>query len=399
MPVLLLLCLTRQSFALTNSTVLEGWQFDDNSRSSWDILWTCVSTILACTWTALHMRVPQGPFSSATWKSLAWTSALLAPELMAFKAVQELWEVKLLVARCNSAQTATDGESEDPNVLSPKLAESSAGSSVSLSSPPWTYSQGFCIRMHGLVLQTRDDWVYVVRPANAVALMQQGVVTQPKLRDSDIKDRAKADSFAKAFTLLQSSWVVCNIIARAAYSLPITAIEISTVAYVVCAVVAYTAWWHKPKDMNTPIAIYLPYDRDSDEMTPAVRNILDEHEDLWIRLTPGHSNTAKVSGLELTWYVFVEIVKGPVKLWNAFKKMPERDSNERSQQPETPARLSGGDEKARSPSPDPNSIGETASDLQPAEILDESLTVIEQFSLDVLSFLAALIFCGIHIAA
>ena len=145
--------------------------------------------------------------------------------------------------------------------------------------------------MHGLVLRTKDDWVYAVRPANFVALIQAGGIKQSNLRNSEIKDRAKADSFAKAITLLQSTWVICNIIARAAYALPISAIEISTVAYVVCAAAAYAAWWHKPKDMNTPITIYLPYDRESNEMPSPVRRFLDAKKSLWMHSPPALENS------------------------------------------------------------------------------------------------------------
>jgi hypothetical protein len=113
-----------------------------------------------------------------------------------------------------------------------------------------------------------------VRPVDVVALIEAGVIKQSDLRNNEIKDRAKADSFAKGFAVLQSTWVTCNIISRAAYALPISALQISTVRYVVCAVVAFAAWWHKPKDMKMPIVIRLPYDLDSDEMLPRVRTTL-----------------------------------------------------------------------------------------------------------------------------
>lgn len=44
--LLLLLGFVNQPLAQSNSTALEGWRLDDNTRSSWDIFWTCVSTIL-----------------------------------------------------------------------------------------------------------------------------------------------------------------------------------------------------------------------------------------------------------------------------------------------------------------------------------------------------------------
>lgn len=60
--------------------------------------------------------------------------------------------------------------------------------------------------------------------------------------------------------------VICNVITRAAYHLPVAALEISTLVYAVCAVIAYASRWHKPKDMNTPIVIHLPYAFDSDKV-------------------------------------------------------------------------------------------------------------------------------------
>lgn len=72
----------REAFAQTNTTVLEGWQFDDDSHSSWDILWTCLSTIFACTWTALHLAVPRRDnptIYNGYIKFLLFIGALLAP--------------------------------------------------------------------------------------------------------------------------------------------------------------------------------------------------------------------------------------------------------------------------------------------------------------------------------
>jgi hypothetical protein len=140
--------------------------------------------------------------------------------------------------------------------------------------------------MNGLQLQTEDDWAYTVGATNVVALIEAKVVQRLDLRKRDIDDRAKADMFAKLFAILQSLWVTCNILARTAYHLPISPIEISTIAYVVCATMSYALWWHKPKDIRTPITIHLPYNRNSEEMPPQVRSILDARKHCWERV-PG----------------------------------------------------------------------------------------------------------------
>lgn len=127
--------------------------------------------------------------------------------------------------------------------------------------------------MDGLQLRTRDDWVYTVSSKNVVPLIQAGLIRPCDLEPDEIEDRAKADASAKLFTVLQSSWVVVNILARAAYHLPISPIEITTVAYVVCAALSYGLWWYMPRDIQTRINIHLPYARDGDDMLGNTRQL------------------------------------------------------------------------------------------------------------------------------
>ncbi|CAI7578917.1 unnamed protein product [Penicillium manginii] len=184
---------------------------------------------------------------------------------MAMVAVGELRQAISIVTRCNSAFQALDSNKDSSSGNLPlHTAISSYDKPDSRKS--WTVIQGFCIDMRGAILVTEDEWTYPVLPSNVAPLIETGVIKHSHLRERDIQDRAKADSFAKAFTMLQTFWVTCNIIARAAYNLPITPLEISTVAYAVCAGITYAVWWHKPKDMVTPIMIYLPYGRESDAM-------------------------------------------------------------------------------------------------------------------------------------
>ncbi|KAK4863607.1 hypothetical protein LT330_002385 [Penicillium expansum] len=296
--LLLLLGFVNQSLAQSNSTALEGWQLDDNTRSSWDIFWTCVSTILACTWTALHISVPTRVETQAEYlwlKAAAWVGTILAPEFMAGTAAEELWQARSAVARCNAAFRIVNSErnesdsSEVPKI--PKTEELDGR---------WNSIQGFCLGMNGVLLQTKDDWTYPVHSGNVVALIGARIIKPSHLRARDIQDRAKADSFAKGFTLLQAFWVTCNVIARGAYGLPTTALEIATVAYVSCAAATYIIWWNKPKDMVTPITIYLPYDRDSESMPPQVRDILDQEVGNWV-----HSDAiARDSGSPI-WQIIV----------------------------------------------------------------------------------------------
>jgi hypothetical protein len=71
----------------------------------------------------------------------------------------------------------------------------------------------------------------------------------PNLRlpeKEDIDNLSKADSFTKAFACVQSTWLVIQSIARVCQGLPITQLELATMAFVVCALIMYVLWWDKP---------------------------------------------------------------------------------------------------------------------------------------------------------
>ncbi len=70
-----------------------GWQDGPNQRGTLTILWSCLSTIVACTWTILHLNVP-GTCDSM-WRRILTKAkwmlvTLLFPELLFSKAVCEL---------------------------------------------------------------------------------------------------------------------------------------------------------------------------------------------------------------------------------------------------------------------------------------------------------------------
>ncbi len=71
----------------------------------------------------------------------------------------------------------------------------------------------------------------------------------------DIDDKSKADGLTKAFALVQCSWLLIQLIARAVQGLAITELELSTGAFVLCAFIMYLLWWEKPFDMERRIVV------------------------------------------------------------------------------------------------------------------------------------------------
>jgi len=76
-------------------TRLGNQYFDD--RSVWSILWSCLATLFACSWVAVHPNVPRATDSEALilGRRLATMGyMLLAPELVIFWAARQHFSAK-----------------------------------------------------------------------------------------------------------------------------------------------------------------------------------------------------------------------------------------------------------------------------------------------------------------
>ena len=74
--------------------------------------------------------------------------------------------------------------------------------------------------------------------------------------EAEIKDKGKSDWLAKSLVLLQTSWFVMQCIARAIEHLPVTHLEIVTLAYAAINFVIYIFWWNKPLNVNRPVRVF-----------------------------------------------------------------------------------------------------------------------------------------------
>ena len=74
--------------------------------------------------------------------------------------------------------------------------------------------------------------------------------------EEEIKDRGKSDWLAKSLVLVQTSWFVMQCIARAIEHLPVTHLEIVTLAYAAMNFVIYVFWWNKPLNVNRPVRVF-----------------------------------------------------------------------------------------------------------------------------------------------
>ena len=76
------------SILFGNGTDLVHWQPSPKTRGTWDILTTCIITMLLCVWTAVQLNIsPPGSVWKPRLRKVGWLLvALLAPEFVAYTA-------------------------------------------------------------------------------------------------------------------------------------------------------------------------------------------------------------------------------------------------------------------------------------------------------------------------
>lgn len=74
--------------------------------------------------------------------------------------------------------------------------------------------------------------------------------------EAEIKDRSKSDKIAKALVLVQTLWFVIQCMARGIRHLPLTELEVVTLAYAMINFFIYIFWWDKPRDVACPVRVY-----------------------------------------------------------------------------------------------------------------------------------------------
>ena len=125
----------------------------------------------------------------------------------------------------------------------------------------WTIVHSYFAQMGGLAYMDRADERYLVLTASKLTPRYRwtSLHTHPMkqliLGREDIEDKSKADLFVKSIAVLQIVWLVLNVIARAIKELPITQLEIATIAFAVMAILTYAINWWKPKDVSKPIRL------------------------------------------------------------------------------------------------------------------------------------------------
>lgn len=233
-----------------NQTLVHGWKSTDCGRGTSDILWSCLSTILLCVWTVIHLPLPccsvfqngqpiRGE-PSRSWRNwiirngfVPAVISVIAPEFLTFTAIRELidaWRNKKRMTEMN-----------------------------------WTLTHTFFLQMGGFCLETPSGKRLQFDGIELRSAIDAGkeignrspdwLAKLKEVKVDHIDDHAKSNSLVKIVACIQALWLVLQVISRVCRHQAVTLLEVSTSAYVACALTAYVAWWKRPQNATLPIMI------------------------------------------------------------------------------------------------------------------------------------------------
>ncbi|KAK0440047.1 uncharacterized protein EV420DRAFT_1227964, partial [Desarmillaria tabescens] len=181
------------------------------------IVWSCLATVFACTWLAVHPNVPRRNITNraiffAIERMKIVAIALLAPEVIVAWAAEQF-----IVAWKEDA------------------------------SPDWkrgnlTMAHGFFLSMGGFYY-TRQRKLVDLKTLNSQLNLLGDIAV---ISSERIQDKNKGDALSKMVSILQISWFITQCVARAAQDLPITLIEMTALAFSGLSIITYCLWWYKP---------------------------------------------------------------------------------------------------------------------------------------------------------
>ena len=231
---------TNTTLAGSNNTqdanIRQGWTPPPDGRGTLNILWSCISTMVLCSWSILCMNIP-GPQESkyeVLWRKLSLTAlGVLCPEVVFTLAVGQ-W----LSAR----RSVKDFKATDLIIGSAKAGDTKER---------WTMKEAFFADMGGFILHTRDQLPFPLDAKQLHYLVSRRYLKLPDRNHQMIEDKNKVDGLLRTLTLWQTTWFMVNVIGRWAQHLVITTAELTTVSFILCSTGTAFCWWHKPAGVTT----------------------------------------------------------------------------------------------------------------------------------------------------
>ena len=195
-----------------NDTILHGWHSESHERGTWSILWGCLATIFICTWSVLHLDVPPRSASDLkrfTEKVIGTLTAIIAPEVLLTTATRETLQSFILKNKMNRDVDRQQGREA------------------------WSSTHVRFLLADGFAKDTESDDVWTPLKYNNEII---NIPQEPPISKRELKSRSTTDWIANTLAIFQISWFGAQLLVRRIQHLHITAMEILTLAFVVCSI-------------------------------------------------------------------------------------------------------------------------------------------------------------------
>ncbi|KAK5737881.1 hypothetical protein LTR17_006319 [Elasticomyces elasticus] len=208
-----------------------------NTRGLLEIIWTSLATVITCTYTVLHLIVPEN--GASDWQlllnSIKWAIiTIIAPELVLCKAIMD-WSKGYKHWRDLKPETRKYW------TLTHMLYADMGGFFYCAESIH-TEAVKNDFQLEGFVLSAK-----VLKQAD-----QQGMLPlKPPVTEAEIRDKSKISGFGKIVTMGQLLYFCTSIIARVVEHLPITQLELAVCGFAVCSTLTGMFTFLKPNGVNT----------------------------------------------------------------------------------------------------------------------------------------------------
>jgi hypothetical protein len=308
-----------------------------NTRGSLQIVWSCLATLIACTYTVLHPNLPEqrGGRDGATaryletwWKrgnpsimrTALLTTAVVCPWLHTDSGNSHLAQTTMSMPR--PKDTEANARLWTPNKLGKEVSwwyrtnystvywmivtmvapevyaliaiyslESARAHKAEFEKLPlrchpiygWTLTHIFFADMGGFVIRSNIEsqdpkTTHLTAYSLQQLLQHDSWSTTSEFLPSveEIQDRSKSDAFAKSLIVLQIVWFVVNSVTRLAKGLPTTQLEMSILGTAICSLLSYLMLLRKPHAVKTA-TVLLSFDGD---MPSHIAEIVETDSDM-----------------------------------------------------------------------------------------------------------------------
>jgi len=193
--------------------------------------------------------------------------ASFAPELVLWRAFSQIITARTLKKKINFLlQKRAEGIEPDPDPNVDTNADTVHLLIHVDNQREWTLRHGFFALMGGFLVLMDSDQPHLFerpegyRPDSESILSPGGVLLLghiPAVEKDILNPRSRTDDLSKVFAICQAGWMLIQTLGRKLSGLPITLLELNTMAHVGCALFMYAIWFKKPQDVREPIGIPL----------------------------------------------------------------------------------------------------------------------------------------------